>query len=171
MRERQQPEKERQGTARSTFTEITAGGIQVRHTEGLPAWKNFSSTYKEQRKGAQKASRPGVDLSQTQCPLQNSHTPSRPKFPFNVFQILSPQGGWLLGKCRPAPVVRTYCSLPAKTSANFQTPPPPRQLRGSRGGGTKNDNMSPILPDLPSLFPSPMGGRTPGLFLGPWGWG
>ena len=34
---RQQPEKERQRIAGSTFTEITAGGIQVRCTEGLPA--------------------------------------------------------------------------------------------------------------------------------------
>lgn len=58
-----------------------------------------------------------------------------------AFPVLSPQAAWLLGKRSPAPVVRTYCSLPAEASAS--SPPPPPRCTGGGGGGTRTDIASP----------------------------
>lgn len=99
-----------------------------RQKDFLPG-KTSSSASRGQRREDRMAS--GLGAGSGPVALPPSESPTAPAGPsFNtVFQILSPQAGWLLGKRSPAPVVRTYCSLPAQTSANSYHPPQPDALR------------------------------------------
>lgn len=106
----------------------------------------------------------------TSLPSKSPTSLAGPNFNTLVFQILSPQAGWLLGKRSPAPVVETYCSLPIQILANSH--PPPEAL------GVGALRITAPSPRAAPFIPVPLGGHRTEPFSGHqgmcvlgWGWG